>query len=233
MAAQALHCCVWAFTSCSEWRLLSSCSARASHCSGFSCCRARAPEHEGISSCSLWARMCAQWLWHMGSDAPQHVESSWIRDWIHVPCINRWIPNHRTTREVLVIHFNYSGMFMLIANSLTILSPHPSPLVTLSLFSVYSGILLSHEKEWNNAICSNMDGPGECHTKWDQSDRERKISSDTSYMRNLKRNHTNELICKTETVDPHWLSQTQRLNICFENLVRRHSLKWWVLCLHR
>ena len=26
-------------------------------------------------------------------------------------------------------------------------------------------ILVSHEKEWNNAICSNMDGPREYHTK--------------------------------------------------------------------
>ena len=22
-------------------------------------------------------------------------------------------------------------------------------------------------KEWNNAICSNMDGPRDCHTKWE------------------------------------------------------------------
>ena len=26
---------------------------------------------------------------------------------------------------------------------------------------IYNGILLSHKKEWNNAICSNMDGPGD------------------------------------------------------------------------
>ena len=30
---------------------------------------------------------------------------------------------------------------------------------------IHSGILLSHEKEWNNAICSNMDGPRDYHTK--------------------------------------------------------------------
>ena len=33
-----LHCCAWALSSCSEWGLLSSCSACASHCSGFSYC---------------------------------------------------------------------------------------------------------------------------------------------------------------------------------------------------
>ena len=27
----------------------------------------------------------------------------------------------------------------------------------------YNVILLSHKKEWNNAICSNMDGTGDYH----------------------------------------------------------------------
>ena len=26
---------------------------------------------------------------------------------------------------------------------------------------LYNGILFSHKKEWNNAICSNMGGPGD------------------------------------------------------------------------
>ena len=52
---------------------------------------------------------------------------------------------------------------------------------------VYSGILLSHKKEWNNAICSNMDGPRDYHTKWSKSDRERQISYDITYMWNLKK----------------------------------------------
>ena len=29
----------------------------------------------------------------------------------------------------------------------------------------YNGILLSHLKEWNKAICSNMNGPGDYYTK--------------------------------------------------------------------
>ena len=29
-----------------------------------------------------------------------HVESSWIRDWTHVPCTGRQVLNHWTTREV-------------------------------------------------------------------------------------------------------------------------------------
>ena len=33
------------------------------------------------------------------------------------------------------------------------------------------------KKEWNNAICSNMDGPRDYHTKWSKSDRERHMIS--------------------------------------------------------
>jgi len=42
LAILHLHCCVWAFSSCLEQRLLSSCGAQASHGGGFSCCRAQA-----------------------------------------------------------------------------------------------------------------------------------------------------------------------------------------------
>ena len=37
-----------------------------------------------------------------------------------------------------------------------------------------NGILLAHKKEWNNAICINVDGPRDYHTKWSNSDGERK-----------------------------------------------------------
>ena len=36
---------------------------------------------------------------------------------------------------------------------------------------IYNGILLSHKKEWNNAIWSTMDGPRDYHTKWSKSER--------------------------------------------------------------
>ena len=38
---------------------------------------------------------------------------------------------------------------------------------------IYNRILLSHKKEWNNAICSNMDATRDYHTKWSKSNRER------------------------------------------------------------
>ena len=54
------------------------------------------------------------------------------------------------------------------------------------------------KKEWNNAICSNMDGLEGHYAKWNRSDRERQILYDITYMWNVK-NSTNELIYKTET----------------------------------
>ena len=36
---------------------------------------------------------------------------------------------------------------------------------------IYNGILLSHKKELNNAICSNMDTTGDYPTKWSKSER--------------------------------------------------------------
>ena len=37
----------------------------------------------------------------------------------------------------------------------------------------YNGILLNHKKEWNNVICSNMDGPRDDHTKWSQIEKDK------------------------------------------------------------
>ena len=47
------------------------------------------------------------------------------------------------------------------------------------------GILLSHKKEGNNAICSNVGGPRDYHAKWSESERERQMTYDT-YMWNQK-----------------------------------------------
>ena len=62
---------------------------------------------------------------------------------------------------------------------------------------IYNGILLSHKKERNNTICSNMNATGDYPTKWSKSERERQIY-DITYMWNLKYD-TNEPIYETET----------------------------------
>ena len=58
---------------------------------------------------------------------------------------------------------------------------------------IYNGILLSH-KEWNNAICSNTDGPRDYHPNWRKKERTNTIY----HMWRLKYN-TNELTHETET----------------------------------
>ena len=65
---------------------------------------------------------------------------------------------------------------------------------------IYNGIILSHEK--NYAICSNMDRLRDYHAKWSESEREKQIPYDITYMWNLK-DDTNELIYKTETTHRH------------------------------
>ena len=63
------------------------CGVRASHCGGFSCCRARA------------LGMRASVVWLAGLVAPRHVGSSRTMARTRVPCIGRQILNHCTTRE--------------------------------------------------------------------------------------------------------------------------------------
>ena len=65
-----------------------------------------------------------------------------------------------------------------------------------------NGILFSHKMEWNCAICSNIDGPKDYHTKWSKSERDIQISYDIPYMWNLKYD-TNEPETETD-------SQTQK-----------------------
>ena len=58
------------------------------------------------------------------------------------------------------------------------------------------GILASHQKGRDNAICSNMDGPRDDHTKRSKSERHR-YHVITTYIWNVKYD-TDELIYETE-----------------------------------
>ena len=51
---------------------------------------------------------------------------------------------------------------------------------------IYNGILLSHRKKQNWIICSEVDGPGVCHTEWSQSEREKQIPYANTYIWTLK-----------------------------------------------
>ena len=69
LVAVGLHCCAWAF---------SSCSVRASHCGGFSL--------QSTGSRLLGSVVAALRLQSAGLVALKHVESSWIREQTCDPC---------------------------------------------------------------------------------------------------------------------------------------------------
>ena len=52
---------------------------------------------------------------------------------------------------------------------------------------IYNGILLTHKKEWNWVICSEMNGPRVCHTVWSKSGREKQIPYANTYMESKKK----------------------------------------------
>ena len=77
---------------------------------------------------------------------------------------------------------------------------------------IHNRILLSHEKEWNNVICSNMDEPRDYHPKWSKPDRERQMTYEYHLCVESKTWHKWTYL-QTETD-----SQTYRTDLC---LLRR------------
>ena len=59
---------------------------------------------------------------------------------------------------------------------------------------LYNEYYSAIKKEWNNAICSNMNGPRDYHTKWNKP----KTNIIYQLYVESKKNDTNELIYKTE-----------------------------------
>ena len=59
------------------------------------------------------------------------------------------------------------------------------------------------KEEWNSAICNNMDGPRDYHTKWSKSGRERQILYDITYMWNLKKKKQINLFTKQKQTHRH------------------------------
>ena len=84
------------FSSWGGQGLLSSFRAQASHCGGFSWCRAWALGR-GFTSCSSWALE----LWCVGLAALRPVPSPQIRGGTCVSRIARWTRYHRATGEAL------------------------------------------------------------------------------------------------------------------------------------
>ena len=72
---------------------------------------------------------------------------------------------------------------------------------------IYDGILVSPEKEWNNAICSGMDGPRDYVTKWRKPDR-KQTSGCHLYMKSKKQHPLVTLTKQKQT--QRYRGQTRR-----------------------
>ena len=55
-------------------------------------------------------------------------------------------------------------------------------------------ILLSHKKEWNKVVCSDVDGPRVCHTEW-ESEWEREKYCILMHIHGVQKSGTAEPIC--------------------------------------
>ena len=42
---------------------------------------------------------------------------------------------------------------------------------------IHNGMSFSHKKEWNDAICSNMDGPRVYHIEWSKPEKDKYMLS--------------------------------------------------------
>ena len=101
LVALGLHFCVGAFSSCSKWKVLFIAVHRLLTAVAFSVAENR------LSTCGSQTLAQAQELQLMGTVALQHTESSWTKDWTHVPCIGRQNPTYCTTWKLKKIFKNH------------------------------------------------------------------------------------------------------------------------------
>ena len=67
---------------------------------------------------------------------------------------------------------------------------------------IYNGLLLSHKKEQNSAICRDVDVPRDCHTDWSKTERDKYCV--ILLVHRIYKNGTYEFICKAETESQMW-----------------------------
>ena len=92
---------------------------------------------------------------------------------------------------------------------------------------MHNGILLSHQKGQSNAICSNTDGPRDCHTEWSKSDRGGEVSYGIPFIWNLKRNDL-QITLLTKQKETHRLRE-QTYGCWREGIVRDLEMELYTL----
>ena len=113
----------------------------------------QAPPSMGFSRQECWS----------GLPFPSPRDLPWPRDWTRVSRIVGRPFTVWATWEVKTIIQKDTWTPMFIASLFTIAKTWkpkcPSRDEWVKMWYMYNGILFSHETEWDNALCSNMDGP--------------------------------------------------------------------------
>ena len=107
--------------------------------------------------------------------------------------------------QTLIQKETYTPMFIAVLFTIAKTWKQPKCLLTdewikkmwyLYTTEYYSAI----KKEWNNAICSNVDGPRDYHTKWRKTEKD-KIPYDITYVWNLKQHKWTYLRGRNQLTD--------------------------------
>ena len=116
-----------------------------------------------------------------------------------------------------------------------------------NLVHIWNRLLLNHNKEWNYAICSNMDGTRNSHTKGSKSERERhsmwyclyvesKIWQKWTCLQNINRLGHREQICGYQGREAgrvtDWVFVVHRCKLlhleCIDSEVLLHSTRNYI-----
>ena len=126
-------------------------------------------DKEDVHACCHFSRV---WLlvtpWTIACQAPLSMEFSRQEYWSELPCLPQVIFPTRESTLSLLCHLHWQAGSIPLAppgsrHTQTHIYPHTHT-------HTHNGILLSHKKEWNNAIRSNMDGSRDYHIKWNQTE---------------------------------------------------------------
>ena len=144
------------------------------------------------------------------------------RGWVSFPV--------QYNRALLLIDSKHKSSHLPTPNSQSIPLPSPSPLANAS-----------HKKEWNNAVCSNMDATRDSHTKWNESERERQAPHDLAYMWNLEYGKMNRLADRENGPSLYsyfgkglWWAPAHLLHthVAIFSYFSSNNRTWWLLHLH-
>ena len=120
----------------------------------------------------------SHWLVLQSNGCSGHSQAPWA--WVY-PMAG---PTHRAVPLISIPFPNQAQLLFCPYWRASKKYPFKHPAIPTAFWPLYIFFAIKKKKR-NNAICSNMDGPRDFHTKRSKSDRERQVSYDITYMWNL------------------------------------------------